>query len=162
MIILFIHKNTIYICNVGDSRAILGQTSSEKGKSLWKAIALSQDHKPELSKEKERIENKGGLVVLRKHSEKSQEPVRAWIPHNKAFGLSMSRSLGDLIAKKYGITWEPEIRKVEIGDSDKFLIIGSDGVWEIIENQEVFFFFYFSFSLFSLVCRTCRRILRYE
>ena len=110
MIVVFIQHNTIYISNVGDSRAVLGRQNSNDPLKKWDAIALSQDHKPDLNKEKERIEKKGGIVVSRKHSDKSNNnnvTSRAWIPYNKAFGLSMSRSLGDLIAKKFGIIWEP-------------------------------------------------------
>ena len=55
----------------------------------------------------------------------------------------MSRSLGDLIAKNYGITWEPDIKKLEISENDKFLVIGSDGVWEIIDNKEVLMLYRF-------------------
>lgn len=112
MIVVFIQQNTIYISNVGDSRAVLGRQSSTDPLRRWDAIALSQDHKPDLNKEKERIEKKGGIVVSRKNSDKNNNNTvtsRAWIPYNKAFGLSMSRSLGDLIAKKFGIIWEPGI-----------------------------------------------------
>lgn len=113
MIVIYIKNNTIYVSNIGDSRAILGRQNQFDLKK-WDAIALSQDHKPDLLKEKERIEKKGGYVEIRKYSENTSlihNLARVWIPHKKTFGLSMSRSLGDLIAKKYGITWEPGIYK---------------------------------------------------
>lgn len=108
MIVIFIQKNTLYIANVGDSRAILGRKNTFDSKK-WDAIALSQDHKPDLFLEKERIEKKGGIVEIRKLSDSifTHNLARAWIPHKKTFGLSMSRSLGDLIAKKFGVIWEP-------------------------------------------------------
>jgi len=109
MIVVYIQNNTIYISNVGDSRAILGRQNCNDLAKKWQAIALSEDQKPDLSKEKERIEKRGGIVVSRKHSDKTNDGnvCRAWIPHKKVFGLSMSRSLGDLIAKNYGIISDP-------------------------------------------------------
>ena len=54
-------NNCIYTANVGDSRAILVQTSS--GVKGVKAIALTYDHKPDIDEEKLRILSKGGLVA---------------------------------------------------------------------------------------------------
>lgn len=45
----------LWVAHVGDSRAVLGRAG--------KAIALSLDHKPNRTDERERIENAGGIVV---------------------------------------------------------------------------------------------------
>uniref|UniRef100_A0A453PVY7 protein-serine/threonine phosphatase n=1 Tax=Aegilops tauschii subsp. strangulata TaxID=200361 RepID=A0A453PVY7_AEGTS len=48
--------NHLYVANVGDSRAVILKAG--------KAIALSDDHKPDKSDERERIENVGGVVTF--------------------------------------------------------------------------------------------------
>ena len=51
-------QNKLFTCNVGDSRAIIG--SCDNGK--WSAIPLSEDHKPNLPKEAERIKKMNGRI----------------------------------------------------------------------------------------------------
>ena len=48
----------------------------------------------------------------------------------------MSRSLGDLVAHRAGVSPEPEVCSVELHEDDAFLIVASDGVWEFMTNQE--------------------------
>ena len=55
-IVLVIIDDTIYIANVGDSRAII---SCDQGRIVY---ALSKDHKPNDDEEKRRIYNSGGKV----------------------------------------------------------------------------------------------------
>lgn len=50
----------------------------------------------------------------------------------------MTRSLGDLVAKSVGVTHEPEIKSINnLTKNDKFIVIGSDGLWDRISNDEV-------------------------
>lgn len=39
--------------------------------------------------------------------------------------------------KKSGLTAQPEIKKVEIRLSHKYIIVGSDGFWDFIDIKEV-------------------------
>lgn len=55
MIALLTRNNVLYVSNAGDSRAVI---SIKDGR----AIPLTQDHKPKLPKEAERIKNAGGFV----------------------------------------------------------------------------------------------------
>lgn len=43
----------------------------------------------------------------------------------------MSRTIGHKIAAKYGVICEPEFVQHRIHDDDKFLILGSDGLWNV-------------------------------
>jgi serine/threonine protein phosphatase PrpC len=36
-----------------------------------------------------------------------------------------------------GVTCEPEIFETRITDSDKFIVLASDGVWEFLSNDDV-------------------------
>ena len=48
-------------------------------------------------------------------------------------GIAMTRTLGDLEAKKIGLISVPEIKHIEINPkTDKFIVIGSDGIWVIL------------------------------
>lgn len=50
----------------------------------------------------------------------------------------MTRSLGDLVAKSVGVTYEPEIKCISnLNTNDKFVVIASDGLWDRIPNDEV-------------------------
>ena len=49
----------------------------------------------------------------------------------------MSRSLGDHIAHTVGVSAVPEVQTFILGTEDKFVIIGSDGVFEFLSNQEI-------------------------
>mmetsp|Transcript_2558 Transcript_2558/g.351 ORF Transcript_2558/g.351 Transcript_2558/m.351 type:complete len:81 (+) Transcript_2558:116-358(+) len=49
----------------------------------------------------------------------------------------MTRTLGDLHAKKIGLISDPEIQHIELTTQDKFIVIGSDGVWDVMTSAEV-------------------------
>lgn len=48
-----------------------------------------------------------------------------------------SRSFGDLISHQIGVKSEPEIRVHEILQHDKFIIIGTNSLWEHLGPAEV-------------------------
>jgi serine/threonine protein phosphatase PrpC len=53
-IVLFVHQRSfLTVANLGDSRAVLCRSGT--------AVQLSEDHKPNLPKERARIERAGGL-----------------------------------------------------------------------------------------------------
>jgi serine/threonine protein phosphatase PrpC len=50
----------------------------------------------------------------------------------------MTRSMGDLVAKSVGVTYEPEIKVINnLSKNDKFIVLASDGLWDRISNEEV-------------------------
>ena len=51
-------------------------------------------------------------------------------------GLLITRSLGDTVASNIGVIYTPEIRQHTLQKDNKFIIIGSDGLWEYISNEE--------------------------
>ncbi|XP_034587592.1 probable protein phosphatase 2C 52 isoform X2 [Setaria viridis] len=103
----------LYVANVGDSRAVISKAG--------KAIALSEDHKPNRSDERKRIESAGGIVM--------------WAGTWRVGGvLAMSRAFGNRLLKQFVIA-EPEIQEQEIDDELEFLIIASDGLWDVVPNE---------------------------
>jgi serine/threonine protein phosphatase PrpC len=49
----------------------------------------------------------------------------------------MSRSIGDRIAHTVGVTCTPEINETILASNDKIIVIGSDGIWEFLSNEDV-------------------------
>ena len=46
----------------------------------------------------------------------------------------MSRSFGDMMAKRVGVIDEPEIIIEKINSNSRFIVVASDGVWEYLSN----------------------------
>ena len=109
---------------VGDCGVML-----QNGEKMVKDIKLTTDHTPELEEERVRIFNSRGETRMSNLDKKSKIYVRARMYP----GLSISRSLGDLLAHHIGVTSKPDVRVHEIIPSDKFLTIASDGVWSVLE-----------------------------
>ena len=54
---------------------------------------------------------------------------------NRVMGqLILSRTLGDLYVKKYGVVSTPSICVNDIDSNVKFCVIASDGVWDVIDD----------------------------
>jgi serine/threonine protein phosphatase PrpC len=50
----------------------------------------------------------------------------------------MTRSMGDLVSKSVGVTYEPELKCfTNLTKLDKFIVVASDGLWDRISNEEV-------------------------
>lgn len=130
-------KNIIS-ANVGDSRAIMGRRDGTGPHGRHRPIELTLDQKPELEEELQRIFNSGGQVTCFVDDHGNPDgPCRVFIAGEAYPGLAMSRSIGDTLGKQCGVIAEPVIRRTEITDQDKYLVLASDGVWEFLSNQEV-------------------------
>ncbi|EEF41036.1 protein phosphatase 2C 16 [Ricinus communis] len=113
-VVALVCSSHIIVANCGDSRAVL-----YRGKE---SIALSIDHKPNREDEYARIEASGGKVIQ-------------WNGH-RVFGvLAMSRSIGDRYLKPWIIP-EPEVMFVPRARDDECLILASDGLWDVMSNDE--------------------------
>lgn len=49
----------------------------------------------------------------------------------------MTRSFGDEVASRVGVTAEPEILELDLSPEDKFIVLASDGVWEFLSNDQI-------------------------
>ena len=128
-----IRGNHVTGVNIGDSRVILGKV--EAGRMVAQDITF--DHKPESPKEKERILACGGRVFAVEYDDGIDGPPRVWLGHMDIPGLAMSRSLGDVVAHSAGVISDPEFTEFELNpETDKFLVVATDGLWEFVSNQE--------------------------
>ena len=51
-------------------------------------------------------------------------------------GLAMSRSFGDTIVHGLGVSCEPEVTEHAVDGSDRFLIVATDGIWDVIDTNQ--------------------------
>ncbi|KAH1105919.1 hypothetical protein J1N35_009687 [Gossypium stocksii] len=120
----------IYVANVGDSRAVLA-TNSDDGNLV--PVQLTVDFKPNLPQESERIIQCKGRVFCM-HDEPGVH--RVWLPNEESPGLAMSRAFGDYCIKDYGLISVPEVTQRHITNKDQFVVLATDGVWDVVSNQE--------------------------
>ncbi|RWV87852.1 hypothetical protein BHE74_00035200 [Ensete ventricosum] len=101
---------------VCDCRAVLGKRG--------RAIELSNDHKPNCNTERCRIERLGGSVY------------DGYLNGQ----LSVARALGDWHMKgskgsACPLSAEPELQETILTEEDEFLIMGCDGIWDVMSSQ---------------------------
>ena len=105
---------SLLCANVGDSKAYLITKTEMK--------LITKDHKCNDPNEVQRIRDNGGVVF-----------------RERVFGtLMLTRSFGDKEMKKYGVLSTPDIFYKNIETDDIFVIIASDGVWDVVEENEIF------------------------
>ena len=83
---------------------------------------LTEDHNCKNKIEVEMIKKRGAKVF-----------------NGRVFGcLSLTRAFGDIDFKEYGISCEPNIKKVFINKNNiKYIVIASDGIWDIVDDKQL-------------------------
>ncbi|CAD8086980.1 unnamed protein product [Paramecium primaurelia] len=144
--VILVKEHTIQCGWFGNSRAILVRRNQNLS-----IIELSIDHKPNLESERQRLESCGGVVDTYHLSNGAPiGPSRVWDKGAQFPGLAMYRSLGDLGQQivNYFIIFEkklisivsqiPELKLINIENKeDLFIVLGSDGIWEFLDNQTI-------------------------
>ena len=134
-LLLFIFNNQIICSNIGDSQCFLYHCSNE---DRWTHEQLSIIHKPDIDSEKERIISYGGVIHPYYDENGLYEgPNRVYEKGKPYPGLSLTRSIGDLEAQKIGIISEPDIIIKKIDSTCKYIVLGSDGLWDMITPYDV-------------------------
>lgn len=150
-------RNRITVCNVGDSRAIVGK---QDGRAL-KAFPLSRDQTPYRKDERARIKALGARILsldqleglepindaddsgndedleLGEELDEGGDPPRVWSPNGDYPGTAFTRSLGDAMAEELGVFAEPEMLTRELKPEDRVIVLASDGIYEFLTNQSV-------------------------
>ncbi|KAL5555327.1 hypothetical protein UlMin_037563 [Ulmus minor] len=109
----------LVIGNIGDSRAVLG--TRDKDYSLV-AVQLTVDLKPSVP-----------IFPLKAEP----EVTRVWLPNVDSPGLAMARAFGDFFLKDFGLISVPEITHHCLTKEDEFVILATDGIWDVLSNEEV-------------------------
>ncbi|KAK4724575.1 hypothetical protein R3W88_027354 [Solanum pinnatisectum] len=139
-------SGTLYVANLGDSRAVLGRLVKATGEIL--AIQLSAEHNASIESVRQEMQSL--------HPDDSQIVV---LKHNvwRVKGIiQITRSIGDVYLKKSEFNREPLYAKFRLREpfqrpilsadpailvhpvqpQDQFIIFASDGLWEHLSNQE--------------------------
>ncbi|WVZ57516.1 hypothetical protein U9M48_007894, partial [Paspalum notatum var. saurae] len=139
-------SGTLYVANLGDSRAVLGRLVKGTGEVL--AMQLSAEHNAsyeEVRRELQASHPDDPHIVVLKHNVWRVKGI-----------IQTTRSIGDVYLKKPEFNREPLHSKFRLRESfrrpllssdpaitvhqiqptDKFIIFASDGLWEHLSNQE--------------------------
>ena len=110
--IIIIDNNILYCGNVGDSQCYYITKD--------KIIQMTKIHNCKNKEEIERVKKNKGIIF-----------------QNRIFGsLSLTRSIGDTDFKEFGVSGIPNITKEILSENySKFIILGSDGVWDVITES---------------------------
>mmetsp|Transcript_68045 Transcript_68045/g.127082 ORF Transcript_68045/g.127082 Transcript_68045/m.127082 type:complete len:364 (+) Transcript_68045:56-1147(+) len=128
-VVCCVQPDKIIVANVGDSRAVLCRNGQ--------ALELSEDHKPNLPRERARIGKAGATIEVQQVGPITQYRING--------NLNLSRSLGDLAYKQNPdlspseqiISPTPDVRIIDRRQGDSFLVLACDGVWDVMSSQEV-------------------------
>lgn len=136
----------MYVAHVGDSAVVLGVKDNDSDIKL-QALEVTQDHKPELPKEKERIERLGGSVMKKSGVNRvvwkrprltHNGPVRRSTVIDQIPFLAVARALGDLwsydfYSGEFVVSPEPDTTMVTLDPKrHRYIILGSDGLWNMM------------------------------
>jgi len=123
---IWLHENptsgqrTLLSANIGDSRAVLSRNG--------RAVNLTRDHKPDDEIERKRLISLGEEIEWDDYCQV-----------HRIRNLSLSRAVGDRYAKP-AVSGEVEIQLLPLSESgekkDKFVVLASDGLWDVMTSQE--------------------------
>ena len=106
-------KRTLICANVGDSKAYLINKNNIK--------IITKEHKCNDANEVARIKKSGGVVFQK-----------------RVFGtLILTRTIGDIQMKKFGVIPTPDLFSQPIYDNDMYVILASDGLWDVVEYEDI-------------------------
>lgn len=120
-------QRTLITANVGDSRAVLCRNGI--------AIELTRDHKPNDPIESERIHQLGGRVIWHGDVDRHGDPVQGTGIYRVNGNLALSRAIGDR-SERPAVTADPELTAVPLTDADEFLVLATDGLWDVMSSSD--------------------------
>jgi len=129
--LVLIIGNEVYVANVGDTEIVL--CSGGKLKEVTKSHTLSN------FEEFQRVNDVGGMILL-KGPPRLGHPV--W--NSEMVNIGVTRAMGDFYfkdkkwigEKESGLIAAPSITRWKLTKDDQFLLIASDGFWDVICKDE--------------------------
>lgn len=118
--VALLYRDTLYVANAGDSRCVLSRGGQ--------AVDMSIDHKTSVQTESMRVKRAGGTIYLGRVNGQ----------------LALTRSLGDFTYKSnpYAppdeqiVIAKPEVKVQKLTQKDQFIVLGCDGIWDVMTSQE--------------------------
>jgi pyruvate dehydrogenase phosphatase len=148
--VALVKDDDLYIANCGDARAILGTIDDQGNQTV---INLSQDHNIRNQSEVKRVlsehpTNESHSVIRSDRLLGLLMPFRAfgdirfkWPANYLREYLQPYYKKGDAIPQFYltppYLTVKPDIIKYKLTKKDKFLLLATDGVWDLLSPEKV-------------------------
>lgn len=129
--------------NCGDSRGLLCRSG--------KLEHATKDHKPYNASEKDRIERAGGTVMMQR--------VNGSLAVSRALGDFDYKRCTDLKPSEQLVSPEPDIEVNERQDTDEFLFLACDGIFDVMSNEEVIDYISRQLTLTSNLDEICSSLL---
>lgn len=104
-------KDLLYVVNLGDSGCLLVKKDYSHKK-------LTEEHKLSSKSEYHRVEKLATILE------------RSSVPRING-EIAVTRSFGDKKHSTSGLIAEPEISKIRINSNDKYLVLATDGFWDV-------------------------------
>lgn len=118
--LLLFDSRSLLVANAGDCRAVLSRQGS--------AIEMSKDHRPCCEHERTRVESLGGFI--------DDGYLNGQLAVTRALGDWHMKGLENIGQTTVGpLTAEPDLKLLALTKEDEFLIIGSDGIWDVFRSQ---------------------------
>lgn len=112
--VVYIAGRQLFCANIGDSSSYIVTNDT--------AFMISFDDKCSNESESKRLLLEGGKVISDRLEGK----------------LMLSRAFGDYDLKSKGLISEPHIYKHYIKDTDRYCVLASDGIWDVITAEDLF------------------------
>lgn len=138
-----IFGRSLLVANAGDCRAILSRNGL--------AFEMSKDHRPCCQKERTRVESLGGFV--------EDGYLNGQLGVTRAIGNWHIKGLKGIGDNCGPLSAEPEVKMVTLSKEDEFLIIGSDGIWDVFRNQNAVDFVRRRLQSHNDVKRCCKEMV---
>uniref|UniRef100_A0A6B2L7N9 PPM-type phosphatase domain-containing protein n=1 Tax=Arcella intermedia TaxID=1963864 RepID=A0A6B2L7N9_9EUKA len=115
--IVLIRGDKLVVANTGDTKVVLCRQG--------RARLLSEMHLAGNKIERKRSEELGGTIL-----------TDAWGTQRVGGVMMVTRTIGPIQERIKGLTWKPYITTLQITDEDSFVVLGTDGVFNVMNNQE--------------------------
>lgn len=145
----------LHVANAGDCRAILGV---QEDNGIWSCLPLTQDHnawnEAELSRlKREHPESEARTIIMDNRLLGILMPCRAFGDVQLKWSRELQRNVlergfdtealniyqftpAHYYTPPY-LTAEPEVTYHRLRPQDKFLVLASDGLWDLLDNEDV-------------------------
>eukprot|EP00755_Sulcionema_specki_P021112 Sspe_Gene.73549::Locus_44496_Transcript_1_1_Confidence_1.000_Length_2955::g.73549::m.73549 len=113
---ILIRDQKYWVAHAGDSTAVLCRNGM--------AVPLTVDHKASTPAERSLVEQRGGVVLDMMGTQRVQGLIQ------------VTRSIGDRPCRRFLIQ-TPEVNEYTIDPQDEFIILATDGLWDVMTHKEV-------------------------
>jgi len=128
--------STLFIATVGDSKAVVFRQGAIE--------VMTEVHDPSNPQEQRRVQEEGGNIITLHKQQRLGHPV--W--NRNYVNLGVTRALGDFYFKskewvgdkKSGLIATPTIIQWNLSRDEDFMIIASDGFWNVVSPAEAIAF----------------------